>query len=485
MWQSFHREVEILQKFPHPAIVPFIGFHITPNFGYVYLKAMPLGSLSTVIQKQKSKLDITRKLIITYGISASMEYLHANSILHRDLKPGNVLLSHNFHPKVADFGTAKSLQIISTLNFTFQETTAFIMAPEYISEPLKYKETFPIDVFSYAMTLSYMCTGIQPYARKHLVSIIQDITKGERPSLSSNSLPSPIKKLISECWSESPEARPTFTTIISRLKSDEIMNLPKIDQQKYQNYIDKLEPFHPNSDEEPDGASLTAMQSSSVLGDSFGYISTNSSQEIPLIDVKGDGIDAEDKFQLAVNLYNEAKVSNNWDQPRGYFIQVVADDTVNAQMKAEAEYFLGKISFKQGHLKCAESSIRSAVVHGHWPAHLYLANKVMQNKFSQSSSLKVDQLYKLAADHLVIKAIRKYADFNYYVLMGQSPNTKAAIEYYEKGAESGDSEMMYLGANRKEFGIHVEPDIETAMEYLMFSADKSYIPSQLRYGLYL
>ena len=67
---------------------------------------MENGSLVNYLIKEHKKMDVTEKLIVAYGISCGMEYLHSLEIIHRDLKGDNVLLDNQLRPYITDFGTS-------------------------------------------------------------------------------------------------------------------------------------------------------------------------------------------------------------------------------------------------------------------------------------------------------------------------------------------------------------------------------------------
>lgn len=237
----FDQEVDVLAQYHHPAIVPFIGYAIDQkHYGNIFLKFIENGSLDTYIKSvhkypQNNLLDNTNKLIISYGIARAMEFLHSHEILHRDLKSENVLLDKELRPYITDFGTSKAINAAHTSQ-TVQQTTTRIMPPEYITDYEKYNRTPPIDVYSYAMVLYELWTEKPPYDEKCTISSVIDKTlKNDRPKFSS---PAPGKNwqdLITQCWSESPENRPTFTKIVNRLESDEFVN-SDIDIQKFESY---------------------------------------------------------------------------------------------------------------------------------------------------------------------------------------------------------------------------------------------------------
>lgn len=112
------RESLILYKLDHPCIVKFFGinFHsfddpskLEPTILTEYL---PHGSLKGILDKEKNSIadpdwNATKKYICLLGIADAMRYLHKHGILHRDLKPQNILIDSNYYPRICDFGLSK------------------------------------------------------------------------------------------------------------------------------------------------------------------------------------------------------------------------------------------------------------------------------------------------------------------------------------------------------------------------------------------
>lgn len=245
--KAFAREVTILTLFPHPAIVEFKGFEISQNHGRIYLKKMKNGSLgrySERASKNNQHLTVTQKLIITYGIAAAMEYLHSNEIIHRDLKPSNVLLDENLYPYITDFGTSKNLHS-ETGQVTFTQTTPIISAPEYMEHPTEFKESLPIDVYSFAVTMYQMWTETKPFYPLEDQEICEKMKAKFRPEFHEVAhVPQPIQELIKRCWDHDPSKRPTFHDIVNEL-STSTYRFPQLDNDLFNRYIRLLKPHRP------------------------------------------------------------------------------------------------------------------------------------------------------------------------------------------------------------------------------------------------
>jgi serine/threonine protein kinase len=125
----FRRECEVLSRLRHPAIIRVIGFEMpapateSPS-GSIVTEWMPHESLAA---KGVRTLTATQRIKIALGIAKGMAYTHACGIIHRDVKPENVLLDERFAPRIADSGIAK---IAAGLTETQLRGTHLYMSPD-------------------------------------------------------------------------------------------------------------------------------------------------------------------------------------------------------------------------------------------------------------------------------------------------------------------------------------------------------------------
>jgi serine/threonine protein kinase len=166
------------------------------------------------------RLNGTQRTNIAIGIAHGMKYLHANDIIHRDLKSANVLLDAKMLARVADFGLGKFMD--SGPEVTRATGTVQWMAPEQVFTP-DYGP--PADVFSYGMVLFELLTEKIPYEGLAVPAIYQILRKGNRPIIQAEFMGHPISDLIYKCWSEDPAMRPTFEQICEMFE-DELVAFP-------------------------------------------------------------------------------------------------------------------------------------------------------------------------------------------------------------------------------------------------------------------
>ncbi|XP_052207071.1 uncharacterized protein LOC127811349 isoform X1 [Diospyros lotus] len=220
--KDFWREAQILSNLHHPNVVAFYGVVPDGPGGTLatVTEFMANGSLRHVLVKKKRKaLDWRKKLIVAMDASFGMEYLHLKNIIHFDLKCDNLLvnLGDSQRPicKVGDFGLSRIKR--NTLVSGGVRGTLPWMAPELLNgSSIRVSEK--VDVFSFGITMWEILTGEEPYEDMHCGAIIGGIVSNAlRPPVSESCNPE-WRKLMEECWSPDPAARPSFTEITNRLR---------------------------------------------------------------------------------------------------------------------------------------------------------------------------------------------------------------------------------------------------------------------------
>ncbi|CAD6267184.1 unnamed protein product [Miscanthus lutarioriparius] len=219
---DFWREAKILSKLHHPNVVAFYGVVPDGTGGTLatVTEFMVNGSLRNVLLRKDRMLDRRRKLTIAMDAAFGMEYLHSKSIVHFDLKCDNLLvnLRDPQRPicKVGDFGLSRIKR--NTLVSGGVRGTLPWMAPELLNGSSS-KVSEKVDVFSFGIVLWEILTGEEPYANMHCGAIIGGIVNNTlRPPIPEKCDPD-WRKLMEQCWSANPDARPSFTEVTDRLRA--------------------------------------------------------------------------------------------------------------------------------------------------------------------------------------------------------------------------------------------------------------------------
>ena len=150
------REPRLLATLNHPNIVTILTAEKQENVFFIVMEYVPGETLESVITRDGA-LDMTRALDYTCQICNAVDHAHKQGVLHRDLRPSNVLVGENGILKVADFGTSRFLEIAA-------HGTTVIGSPPYMApEQFHGKAVFASDVYSLGVTMYQMLTGMLPY----------------------------------------------------------------------------------------------------------------------------------------------------------------------------------------------------------------------------------------------------------------------------------------------------------------------------------
>jgi serine/threonine-protein kinase len=150
------REPRLLASLNHPNIVTIMTAEKQENIFFIVMEYVPGETLESLIANRGS-LDIPTALDYTCQICNALDHAHSHGVLHRDLRPSNVLVSDTGLLKVADFGTSRFLEIAA-------HGTTVIGSPPYMApEQFHGKAMFASDLYSLGVTMFQMLTGDLPY----------------------------------------------------------------------------------------------------------------------------------------------------------------------------------------------------------------------------------------------------------------------------------------------------------------------------------
>jgi serine/threonine protein kinase len=150
------REPRLLASLSHPNIVSILTAEKQDNVFFIVMEYVAGETLESVIARE-GLLDLPRALDYTCQICNAVDHAHRQGVIHRDLRPGNVLVSEAGLLKVADFGTSRFLEIAA-------HGTTVIGSPPYMApEQFQGKAVFASDLYSLGITMYQMLTGVLPY----------------------------------------------------------------------------------------------------------------------------------------------------------------------------------------------------------------------------------------------------------------------------------------------------------------------------------
>ncbi|MBI3893879.1 MAG: serine/threonine protein kinase, partial [Candidatus Wallbacteria bacterium] len=171
--QRFRREVKALARIRHPSVVNILQESLDHDPPYFAMELLPGGSLSSRIDaagapggKPLSAAFLTQ---IARQLAEGLAAIHNEHIVHRDIKPQNVLFSEDGHAKFADFGMAKALDLTGLTVANRVMGTLPYMAPEALQGKPADSRT---DFYQLGVTLFEAATGQRPYAGEDLVGVL-------------------------------------------------------------------------------------------------------------------------------------------------------------------------------------------------------------------------------------------------------------------------------------------------------------------------
>src|SRR4030088_2508297 len=190
----FRHEAQAIAQMRHPNILNVCDFGEYQGTPYMIVEYVPGGSLSGRLSK--GQLDAPATLRYLRGIAAGLDYAHSHGIVHRDVKPANVLLESDDTPVIADFGLAKLMQGSSLKSMTGVTTgTPAYMAPEQVAGG---KVGPAADRYSLATIAYEILTGVIPFDGEGWMELLYaQVPREPRPPSARNaSLSSDVDAVI-------------------------------------------------------------------------------------------------------------------------------------------------------------------------------------------------------------------------------------------------------------------------------------------------
>lgn len=226
------RECQLHVQLQHPNLVQLLQVVEGPPVA-ICMELCRGGTLWRLIHEPAhrevfSRITVRARLRAALDVVSCVEYLHANNILHRDVKPTNCLLSAvhkadmEWIPqiKLADLGLAR----FEAQSMSKRVGTLLYMAPELMEEE---NYGLPVDIYSCGILLYELVTGLVPYSTSSArlqndVAFILAVAGGERPAVKDlpvNEATEDLGSILYACWDVDPAVRPTSATLADRLRN--------------------------------------------------------------------------------------------------------------------------------------------------------------------------------------------------------------------------------------------------------------------------
>eukprot|EP00112_Aurelia_sp_Birch-Aquarium-sp1_P012247 Seg2574.2 transcript_id=Seg2574.2/GoldUCD/mRNA.D3Y31 product="Mitogen-activated protein kinase kinase kinase 2" protein_id=Seg2574.2/GoldUCD/D3Y31 len=204
-------EIKILKNLAHKSIVQYYGMEVLKLKMYIFMEYLPGGSMRDYVAKHGG-LKEDKLRTYCHQVLEGVAYLHANMIIHRDIKGANILLTCDYtNAKLADFGLSKRLQRCSTtsgLNTTLG--SPYWMAPEVVkASPMK-GEGYgrKADIWSVGCTVIEMLTCKPPWNDMEPMTAVYNIGTGRKPPELPSDLSGSLRDFTLQTFKRDPKSRP-------------------------------------------------------------------------------------------------------------------------------------------------------------------------------------------------------------------------------------------------------------------------------------
>lgn len=230
---NFERELLTMKLSCHPCIVKFYGNTLwkANDEALIAFEYYSCGSL----ENNMENLNNTEKVIVFIGTCLGMSHLHDMNIIHRNLKPQNILIDEEKHPHIGDFGLS---------NFEKFDLTNpnLICSPMYMAPELFNGEYcgFSVDVYAFGALSFELLFGTSCFSRDEgMFKLLMKKNNNDHAVIPVNATPL-ARKVVESMISVDASNRPTFAEIMELVQSEKYSLLPDIDVEAIKSYISKI-----------------------------------------------------------------------------------------------------------------------------------------------------------------------------------------------------------------------------------------------------
>mmetsp|Transcript_7307 Transcript_7307/g.16719 ORF Transcript_7307/g.16719 Transcript_7307/m.16719 type:complete len:1111 (+) Transcript_7307:53-3385(+) len=212
--KSLEQEIEMFKQLRHPNIIEYIGVERSEDVVTIFLEYVSGGSIQSMLKKFGA---FTEPMVRAYTrqIVEGLEYLHANSICHRDIKGANILCANDGTVKLADFGASKRIQDMCNNSTGLRSLvgTPYMMAPEVIKQS---GHGMKADIWSLGCVVIEMATALPPWSQfKDRMAAMFHIANAKGAPELPSTLSEQLRSLITSCMQVEPKHRPNADLLLS------------------------------------------------------------------------------------------------------------------------------------------------------------------------------------------------------------------------------------------------------------------------------
>jgi serine/threonine protein kinase len=202
-FERFEREVDVIAHLEHPHILPIYDYGKDHNVPFIVMRYLGGGSVADMIRRGVPKLETLETPF--NQVAQALDHAHRQGVIHRDLKPGNIMLDENGNAYLSDFGIAR------VLGSNLTGSSQIIGTPAYMSP--EQANGFPLDsrsdIYSLGIVLFEMITGQEPFhAETPMAILLKHINEPMPPLINyREDIPDAVERVISKATSKDPNNR--------------------------------------------------------------------------------------------------------------------------------------------------------------------------------------------------------------------------------------------------------------------------------------
>jgi len=214
--ERFRREAHVLANLSHPGVATIYDFDAQDGIDFIVMELVPGGSLESRLESGPMPIDDVIR--IGAAIADALNDAHERGFLHRDLKPGNVVLTKSGQPKILDFGLALLLSGAKASG-KITQTGMVVGSLPYMSpeQLLGEADSASTDIYALGVMLFEMLAGRRPFVKERSEALMFEIFGNAAPSLRSirPEVPVELDRLIGDCLAKEPSHRPATAAAVS------------------------------------------------------------------------------------------------------------------------------------------------------------------------------------------------------------------------------------------------------------------------------
>src|SRR6516162_2846994 len=205
--KRFRREAEAAARLNHPCIVPIYEVGERDGACYFSMGLVEGGQLDAILEREPMAIRSAVELIVK--LARTLQYAHEHNILHRDIKPGNILLDEKGEPHLTDFGLARLVETESTVT----RTREVLGTPSYMAPEQAAGETTKLgkatDVYGLGAVLYQLLTSHPPFAGGTTYETIRLLlnTEPRKPRTLNHKIDRDLSTICLKCLEKDPQRR--------------------------------------------------------------------------------------------------------------------------------------------------------------------------------------------------------------------------------------------------------------------------------------